>query len=81
MTSQSQSQSQKTEKSQKMEESQIREDLASVTFRWNVDNFSELNLKHYSEVFITGDFKWYLTIFEYLLLFDMLKSFILCNLL
>lgn len=81
MTSQCQSQSQKTEKSQKMEESQKREDLASVTFRWKVDNFSELNLKHFSEVFITGDFKWYLTIFEYLLLFDMLKIFLLCDML
>lgn len=63
MTSQCQSQSQKTEKSQKMEESQKGEDLASVTFRWKVDNFSELNLKHYSEVFIIGDFKWRVLIY------------------
>ncbi|XP_024159747.1 uncharacterized protein LOC112167024 isoform X2 [Rosa chinensis] len=59
----SQSQSPKTGDSQKMEESQEREDLASMTFRWKIDNFSELNLKHYSEVFIIGDFKWRILIY------------------
>ncbi|KAM5585442.1 hypothetical protein ABKV19_004703 [Rosa sericea] len=58
-----QSQSLKTGDSQKMEESQEREDLASVTFRWKINNFSELNLKHYSEVFIIGDFKWRILIY------------------
>ncbi|XP_004294423.1 PREDICTED: uncharacterized protein LOC101295898 [Fragaria vesca subsp. vesca] len=47
-----------TGESKKIEVSLEKEDLASVTFRWKIDNFSELNLKHYSEVFIIGDFKW-----------------------
>lgn len=52
------SQSPITGESKKIEVSLEKEDLASVTFRWKIDNFSELNLKHYSEVFIIGDFKW-----------------------
>ncbi|XP_050369575.1 uncharacterized protein LOC126787720 [Argentina anserina] len=57
-----------TGESQKMkesreEESQEEEDLASVTFRWKIDNFSELSLKHYSEVFFIGDFKWRILIY------------------
>ena len=43
-----------------MEEIQEKEDLAFVTFKWNIDNFSKLDLKHCSEDFIIGDFKWYL---------------------
>lgn len=34
----------------------------SARFTWSIENFSKLNAKkQYSEVFVVGGFKWYLT--------------------
>ncbi|RXH82801.1 hypothetical protein DVH24_003299 [Malus domestica] len=36
-----------------------KDDAASVTFTWKIDNFSQLNaVKHYSGVFVIGCFEW-----------------------
>ncbi|KAM0997406.1 hypothetical protein ACFX13_007378 [Malus domestica] len=44
----------------KLEELDIhKDDAASVTFTWKIDNFSQLNaVKHYSGVFVIGCFEW-----------------------
>ncbi|XP_050370328.1 ubiquitin C-terminal hydrolase 12-like [Argentina anserina] len=36
------------------------DDLAPVTFTWEIDNFSKLDAasKHYSDTFVIGNFKW-----------------------
>ncbi|KAM1100842.1 hypothetical protein PS1_007238 [Malus domestica] len=44
----------------KLEELNIhKDDAASVTFTWKIDNFSKLNaVKHYSDVYVIGCFEW-----------------------
>ncbi|CAA6658468.1 unnamed protein product [Spirodela intermedia] len=45
-------------------ENQLVEDPPTFKFSWTVENFSRLNMKkHYSEVFVSGGYKWRVLIF------------------
>ncbi|KAM2897950.1 hypothetical protein COP2_007534 [Malus domestica] len=42
----------------------VKDDLVSVDFSWEVQNFSKLNnFKHYSDVFAIDDYKWQILLY------------------